>query len=110
MTRSGQEYLEALRDGREVWLDGERVEDVTTHPAFRASAASFAGLYDLADDPAHHPVLVQGGVRRAYAVPRSYEDLVARRRAFRTTAPAARGVLRPPPAPPAPRRRRGAPA
>ncbi|MFE7550071.1 4-hydroxyphenylacetate 3-hydroxylase family protein [Streptomyces gardneri] len=93
MTRSGQEYLEALRDGREVWLDGERVEDVTTHPAFRASAASFAGLYDLADDPAHQPVLVQGGVRRAYAVPRSYEDLVARRRAFRTTAEASYGFL-----------------
>ncbi|MFC9703982.1 4-hydroxyphenylacetate 3-hydroxylase family protein [Streptomyces sp. NPDC056943] len=93
MTRSGQEYLEALRDGREVWLDGERVKDVTAHPAFRATAASFAGLYDLADDPVHHPVLVQGGVRRAYAVPRSYEDLVARRRAFRTTAEASYGFL-----------------
>ncbi|MFE2558454.1 4-hydroxyphenylacetate 3-monooxygenase [Streptomyces sp. NBC_00090] len=93
MTRSGQEYLEALRDGREIWLDGERVKDVTAHPAFRASAASFAGLYDLADDPVHHPVLVQGGVRRAYAVPRSYEDLVARRRAFRTTAEASYGFL-----------------
>ncbi|MFD3532916.1 4-hydroxyphenylacetate 3-hydroxylase family protein [Streptomyces sp. NPDC058664] len=93
MTRSGQEYLEGLRDGREVWLDGERVKDVTVHPAFRATAASFAGLYDLADDPVHHPVLVQGGVRRAYAVPRSYEDLVARRRAFRTTAEASYGFL-----------------
>ncbi|MER5309137.1 4-hydroxyphenylacetate 3-hydroxylase N-terminal domain-containing protein [Streptomyces sp. NPDC002773] len=93
MTRSGQEYLEGLRDGREIWLDGERVKDVTAHPAFRATAASFAGLYDLADDPVHHPVLVQGGVRRAYAVPRSYEDLVARRRAFRTTAEASYGFL-----------------
>ncbi|WP_328942468.1 4-hydroxyphenylacetate 3-monooxygenase [Streptomyces sp. NBC_00250] len=93
MTRSGQEYLEGLRDGREIWLDGERVEDVTAHPAFRSTAASFAGLYDLADDPVHRPVLVQGGVRRAYAVPRSYEDLVARRRAFRTTAGASYGFL-----------------
>ncbi|MCB8903875.1 MULTISPECIES: 4-hydroxyphenylacetate 3-hydroxylase family protein [unclassified Streptomyces] len=93
MTRSGQEYLEGLRDGREIWLDGARVEDVTAHPAFRSTAASFAGLYDLADDPVHHPVLVQGGVRRAYAVPRSYEDLVARRRAFRTTARAGFGFL-----------------
>ncbi|MFE7512709.1 4-hydroxyphenylacetate 3-hydroxylase family protein [Streptomyces sp. NPDC057540] len=93
MTRSGQEYLEGLRDGREVWLDGERVEDVTTHPAFRASAASFAGLYDLADDPVHRPVLVRDGVRRAGAVPHSYEDLVARRRAFRTTARASYGFL-----------------
>ncbi|MEK9524511.1 4-hydroxyphenylacetate 3-monooxygenase [Streptomyces venezuelae] len=93
MTRSGQEYLEGLRDGREVWLDGERVADVTAHPAFRSTAASFAGLYDLAEDPAHHPVLVRDGVRRASSVPRSYEDLVARRRAFRTTARASFGFL-----------------
>ncbi|WP_411108404.1 4-hydroxyphenylacetate 3-hydroxylase family protein [Streptomyces sp. c-19] len=93
MTRCGQEYLEGLRDGREIWLDGERVKDVTAHPAFRSTAASFAGLHDLADDPAHRPVLVQGGVRRAYAVPRSYDDLVARRHAFRATAEASYGYL-----------------
>src|SRR3989442_13994166 len=32
---NGAEYLESLRDGREIWLYGERVKDVTTHPAFR---------------------------------------------------------------------------
>ena len=32
---TGDEYLERLRDGREIWLYGERVKDVTTHPAFR---------------------------------------------------------------------------
>ncbi|MEV4947197.1 4-hydroxyphenylacetate 3-hydroxylase N-terminal domain-containing protein [Streptomyces sp. NPDC053755] len=93
MTRSGQEYLEALRDGREIWLDGERIKDVTTHPAFRATAASFAGLFDLAHDSPLTPVLVQGGVHRAYAVPRSYEDLVARRRAYKAWAEASYGFL-----------------
>ncbi|MER7516332.1 4-hydroxyphenylacetate 3-hydroxylase N-terminal domain-containing protein [Streptomyces sp. NPDC126499] len=93
MTRSGQEYLEALRDGREIWLDGERVKDVTTHPAFRSAAASFARLHDLTADPALRPVLVKGGVHRAYAVPRSYEDLVARRRAYKVTAEASYGFL-----------------
>ncbi len=29
------EYIESLRDGREIWIYGERVKDVTTHPAFR---------------------------------------------------------------------------
>ncbi|MFI1659298.1 4-hydroxyphenylacetate 3-hydroxylase N-terminal domain-containing protein [Streptomyces sp. NPDC020472] len=93
MTRSGQEHPEGPRDGREVRLDGERVEDVTARPAFRATAASSAGLFDLADDPVHRPALVRGGVRRAGAVPRSYEDLVARRRAFRATAEASQGLL-----------------
>ncbi len=31
----GQRYIESLRDGREVWLHGEKVADVTEHPAFR---------------------------------------------------------------------------
>ena len=37
---TGREYLESLRDGREVWIYGERVDDVTTHPAFRISIRS----------------------------------------------------------------------
>ena len=32
---TSQEFLESLRDGREIWIYGERVKDVTTHPAFR---------------------------------------------------------------------------
>jgi 4-hydroxyphenylacetate 3-monooxygenase len=43
---TGSEFLESLRDGREVYIYGEEVEDVTTHPAFRNAAASVAQLYD----------------------------------------------------------------
>jgi len=35
---TGAEYLESLRDGREIYIYGERVKDVTTHPAFRNAA------------------------------------------------------------------------
>jgi 4-hydroxyphenylacetate 3-monooxygenase len=55
---TGEEYLESLRDGREVWLDGERVEDVTTHPAFRNSARSIARIYDAMHDPEQQDVLL----------------------------------------------------
>jgi hypothetical protein len=41
---TGAEYVESLRDGREVYIDGERVSDVTTHPAFRNSVRSLARL------------------------------------------------------------------
>ena len=56
---TGAEYLESLRDGREVYIYGERVKDVTTHPAFRNSARSIARLYDALHDPsaARHPDL-----------------------------------------------------
>ena len=36
---TGAEYLESVRDGREIWIYGERVKDVTTHPAFRKMVA-----------------------------------------------------------------------
>ncbi|MFD3440521.1 4-hydroxyphenylacetate 3-hydroxylase family protein [Streptomyces sp. NPDC058685] len=93
MTRSGREYLAALRDGREVWLDGERVKDVTRHRAFRNTAASVAHLYDLAQSDEHRDVLTVDGVHRAYTVPRSREDLVARRAAYKVWSEASFGFL-----------------
>ena len=50
---TGQAFLDSIRDGREVWYDGERVKDVTTHLAFRNSARNIARLYDSLHDPAH---------------------------------------------------------
>ena len=35
MLRTGKEHLESLRDGRVVYVGGERIDDVTTHPWFR---------------------------------------------------------------------------
>ena len=58
-TRAGRgrspatEYLESLRDGREIWIYGERVKDVTTHPAFRNTVRMIARLYDALHDPGH---------------------------------------------------------
>ena len=43
---NGKEYIESLRDDREIYIYGERVKDVTTHPAFRNSVQSIAMLYD----------------------------------------------------------------
>ena len=49
---TGEEYLGSLRDGREVYINGARVKDVTAHPAFRNAARSIARLYDALHDPA----------------------------------------------------------
>lgn len=43
---TGADYLDSLRDGRQVYLNGERVADVTRHRAFRNACRSIAGLYD----------------------------------------------------------------
>jgi aromatic ring hydroxylase len=46
--RSGDHYLASLRDGRAVFLDGERVDDVTKHPAFAEPIRRVAQTFDLA--------------------------------------------------------------
>jgi 4-hydroxyphenylacetate 3-monooxygenase len=48
---TGVENLERLGDGRETWLYGERVKDVTPHPACRDAARMLARLYDAPHDP-----------------------------------------------------------
>ena len=49
---TGAEFLESLRGPREIWIYGERVKDVTAHPAFRNPARMLARLYDALHDPA----------------------------------------------------------
>jgi 4-hydroxyphenylacetate 3-monooxygenase len=86
---TGKEYLESLRDGREVWIYGERVDDVTTHPAFRNAARSLARLYDALHDEKQKKVLTcetdtgsKGFTHKFFRVARSREDLVAQREAI----------------------------
>jgi 4-hydroxyphenylacetate 3-monooxygenase len=86
---TGQEYLDSLKDGREVYIYGERVEDVTTHPAFRNSARTMAKLYDALHDPAQQSVLTcetdtgSGGyTHKFFRVARSAEDLIGQRDAI----------------------------
>jgi hypothetical protein len=43
---TGEEYIDSIRDGREVYLYGDRITDVTTHPAFCNSVRMTARLYD----------------------------------------------------------------
>ena len=83
------EYLDSLRDGREVWIHGEKVDDVTAHPAFRNSARSVARLYDALHDPAHKDVLTvetdtgNGGFTHPFfRAPTSAADLVRGRDAI----------------------------
>jgi 4-hydroxyphenylacetate 3-monooxygenase len=89
--QTGDEYLESLRDGREVWAYGERVKDVTTHPAFRNSARSIARLYDALHVPGNNIVVPtdtgSGGVTHPFfKVPYSSADLVDSRNAIEAWA------------------------
>ncbi|MFD8686706.1 4-hydroxyphenylacetate 3-hydroxylase family protein [Streptomyces sp. NPDC059651] len=86
---TGDEYLESLSDGREIYLYGDRVKDVTKHPAFRNSALMTARLYDALHDPAKRDVLTtrtdtgsDGYTHKFFRTPRSVQDLVEDREAI----------------------------
>jgi len=80
--RTGRDYLAALRDQRTIYLNGHRVQDVADHPAFAGAVHTVAQLYDLAADPATEMAYDTDTARRAnrvFLIPRTAEDLKARR-------------------------------
>src|SRR5712664_2022787 len=97
--RTGSDYLRSLNDGRQVFVDGERVKDVTAHLAFREAARSIARLYDIAAAPEMRErmtfVSPKTGdpVLRAYQIPASHADLKARRLFSETWAEATFGLM-----------------
>src|SRR6185503_13035174 len=82
MLRTGKEHLETLRDGRVIYVGGERIDDVTTHPAFRGAAQTVAAIYDMKADPANRAVMSyeeDGGRHSIYYLrPKSRDDLQKR--------------------------------
>lgn len=86
---TGQEYVESLQDDREIYLYGERVKDITTHPAFQNPVRMTARLYDALHDPRKRDVLTAptdtgsgGYTHRFFTTSHSAEDLVASQRAI----------------------------
>ncbi len=84
---NGKEYLESLRDGRTVYLNGEKIDDVTTHPAYQNSARSIARMYDALHDPQKAPILTtmteEGHKTHKYfRAPKSPQDLLEARDAI----------------------------
>lgn len=57
MLRTGNDYLDSIRDGRQVWIDGERVEDVATHPAFKPIVDIRARIYDMGHEEATKDIM-----------------------------------------------------
>jgi 4-hydroxyphenylacetate 3-monooxygenase len=86
MIRTGEQYRESIRDGREVWINGERVSDVTTHPSFRPLVDIRARIYDMAHDPATSDLMAytdERGEQNAIGLrlPFTRDDWHAKRRA-----------------------------
>ena len=88
--RSGRDYITRLTEQpAEVWLRGERVKDVTTHPALRNGVHSLAALYDMQHDPSLRETMTYRSpttgdqVGLSFITPQTTQDL-ERRRAMMT--------------------------
>jgi 4-hydroxyphenylacetate 3-monooxygenase len=87
VTKSGQDHLLSLDDGRRVYLDGKAIGSVPDDPGFRGAARSVAALYDFQGRPENLELMtieLPSGARvnRAWQQPRSYAELVHRRKAM----------------------------
>ncbi|WP_246805414.1 4-hydroxyphenylacetate 3-hydroxylase N-terminal domain-containing protein [Mesorhizobium mediterraneum] len=91
MIKTGAQHIEMLRDGRQVYINGQTAGDVTAHPAFRQTIRSVGTLYDFQARPDNRALMTfevpeSGGQRanRIWQLPRSHAELVERRKALET--------------------------
>jgi 4-hydroxyphenylacetate 3-monooxygenase len=85
MIRTGAQYRDSIRDGRQVYIGGERVKDVTTHPMFKPLVDIRARFYDMQHEPATRDLMsyAEGGETHAVAnkLPYTQADWWLKRRA-----------------------------
>src|SRR6516164_2016809 len=97
MLVSGNDKLARMRDGRVIYIGRERVDDVTTHPAFRNGAKTIAALYDLKADAAQRDLFSFEENGEHIGLPwlrcRRREDLARRMRAMKAIADASYGLI-----------------
>jgi 4-hydroxyphenylacetate 3-monooxygenase len=83
MLRTGAAYLDALDDGREVYLGGRRVRSVADDPAFAGTARTVASLYDSlsSGEAVKNPPTDENGepYNPCWLRPKTQEDLAKRR-------------------------------
>src|ERR671924_916679 len=97
--KTGADHINSLRDGRMVYLDGQLVQDVVAHPAYRNAVRSAARLYDFQAAPENQERMTfvsptsGSRVHRCWQLPHSYQELVQRRQALTAWAELTYGFM-----------------
>ena len=98
--RTGAEYIAGLRDrAADIYIGGQKVKDVTTHPAFAGGIRTVAGLLDMQHDPAKRENMVYTSpstgdpVGLSFIMPRNADDLKRRRKMMTNWALASCGMM-----------------
>ena len=97
MIRTGEEYKASIRDGRAIYMNGEKIKDVTIHPAFKPLVDLRARIYDLQHAPATQHLMTYREDGEVHAInnklPLSQQDWWDKRRATDTVLEDAGGVI-----------------
>ena len=97
MIRTGNQYLDSIRDGREVYINGERVKDVTRHSMMKPLIDIRARIYDMQHEARSREFLTyqEDGEWNAIAnkLPRVQADWSDKRRATDTVLEAIGGIV-----------------
>jgi len=97
--KNAAEYRESLRDGRVVYLNGEQVEDATTHPALKTGVDTAAFDYEMAEMPEYRDLAVVTDektgepISRYYYTPKNSDDLLKRHELMVTGTRANQGIV-----------------
>jgi 4-hydroxyphenylacetate 3-monooxygenase len=97
MIRTGEEYKASIRDGRAVYMNGERIKDVTAHPSFKPLVDIRARIYDLQHDQDTKHLMTYREDGETHAInnklPLAQQDWWDKRRATDTVMEAVGGVV-----------------
>src|SRR5699024_7116888 len=96
--KTGKQYMERLKKSKNnVYIHGERVDDVTEHPALKNVVNSMAYLYDLQhekrDKMLYTSPTTGDDVGMTFLHPTSIDDLIARREAITEWARTSGGMM-----------------
>ena len=85
--RTGSQYLDGLRDDRNVWMHGKKIKDVTNEDGLKRCAATLANFIDKQHDPKYLndiTYLDEDGDRCALAfqIPKTKDDIIARGKSY----------------------------
>ena len=97
MIRKGSDYIDSIRANRDVYMNGEKVKDITTHPMFKPIIDIRAKIYDMQHDAKFKDIMTveENGETNAIgnSLPFTQEDWWSKRRATDTVMEEIGGVV-----------------
>lgn len=95
--RTGEQFLQGLKSGREIWVGSDKVGDIADYPAFSGAARGLAGVFDVqhehADDCLMPDPETNEPINISHIIPRSKEDIFRRHNALARAAEYSVGLM-----------------